>query len=402
MDGNKLYYPISSLRNWDKNPRAIKKEKFEILKKRIKKYGQFKPVLITEDGEVLGGNMRLRAMNDLGVKEVWVSVIEPKNEAEKIEIALADNEEMGFYEEDRLAELVFDFQNEIKLDEFSIHVGQEIDLNTLLTRFAPDNITEDEAPELTEDAISKPGEVYALGRHRLMCGSATVFGDVEKLMGGMKADVVFTDPPYNVDYTGKTKDALKIQNDSFDDSTFYQFLYDAFLNMNTFLKEGGSYYVCHADSEGLNFRKALKDTGFLVKQCIIWNKNTMVMGRQDYQWKHEPILYGWKDGGSHRWFGDRKQVTVWDLDRPSRSSEHPTMKPVSLIEKALLNSSKAEDLVLDLFGGSGSTLITCEKINRVCHTMELDPHYCDVIRKRYANFIGKGEEWEKVTKALIS
>jgi len=397
---SKLLWNISKLRNWDKNPRAIKSNKFQELKERIKKYGQFKPVITTLDGEVIGGNMRLRAMKDLGIQEIWVSVVEPKTNAEKIEIALADNEEMGYYQEDQLAELISEYKNEIKLESFSIHLGDGVNLEDLLNKYQPEEIIEDEAPEVEEEAISELGALYQLGNHRLMCGDSTNIEHVEMLMGGKKADMLFTDPPYNVDYTGKTKNSLKIQNDNFDDSTFFQFLYDAFLNMSSFLKEGASYYVCHAASEGINFSKALKDTGFLLKQCIIWNKNTMVMGRQDYHWKHEPILYGWKDGGSHKWYGDRKQVTVWDLDRPLRNAEHPTMKPLKLIEKAINNSSKTDDIVMDLFGGSGSTLITCEQTQRINYSMELDPRYVDVIRKRYAKFIGKENEWQEVTPRI--
>jgi DNA modification methylase len=183
---------------------------------------------------------------------------------------------------------------------------------------------------------------------------------------------------------------LKIDNDKFDTSdSFYQFLYDAFLNLYILTKEGSPIYVCHADSEGLNFRKAFQDAGYLLKQCIVWNKNTMVMGRQDYQWKHEPILYGWKAGKAHKWYGGRNKYTVWDIDKPSRSGEHPTMKPLELVSIAIQNSSKHDDLVLDTFGGSGSTLIACEQTNRVCYMMELDPHYCDVIIDRWEKFTGK-------------
>jgi DNA modification methylase len=233
-----------------------------------------------------------------------------------------------------------------------------------------------------------------------MCGSATVLDDVQYLLSDTKADLIFTDPPYNVDYTGKTKDALKIQNDVFESNNFQDFLYEAFTNMYVSSKAGASYYICHSDSEGLNFRNALNRAGYLVKQCIIWNKNSIVMGRQDYHWKHEPILYGWKEGASHMWYGDRKQSTVWDIDRPTKSTEHPTMKPIHLIERALNNSSKAGDIVLDLFAGSGSTIIACEKLQRVCYAMEIDPHYCDVIRKRYFQYIGKGDLWQESTTVL--
>ena len=399
---NKLLLPISSLKNWDKNPRAIKKDKFEILKKRIKKYGQFKPVLATEDGEVLGGNMRLRAMRELGVEHVWVSIISPKSEAEKIEIALADNEEMGFYEEDKLAELVFDFRDEIKLDEFSIHLGAETDLKELLSRFAPMELLEDTPPEAEEDYFSVKGAVYQLGPHRLMCGDATNLNHVETLMDGKLAYMVFTDPPYNIDYEGKTKKRLKIQNDKFEGNGFYEFLRSAFSNMCAVQIPGGAIYICHADMERVAFQTAMSDSGYIQKQNIIWVKDSIVLGRQDYHWRHEPILYGWKEtGGAHIWHSDRKQDTVWEVKRPTRSESHPTMKPLELCAKAIRNSSREGDIVLDLFGGSGSTLIASHSLKRVCNTMELDERYCDVIRKRYASSLGKAETWQEETPRIL-
>ena len=399
---NKLLLPISSLKNWDKNPRAIKKDKFEILKKRIKKYGQFKPVLATADGEVLGGNMRLRAMRELGVSEVWVSVVNPANEAEKIEIALSDNEEMGFYEEDKLAELVYDFKDEIKLEDFSIHLGAETDLAELLNRFAPEEIVEDTPADLEDDYFSIKGAVYQLGPHRLMCGDATDLNHVETLMDGKQAYMVFTDPPYNIDYEGKTKKKLKIQNDKFEGDGFYEFLRSAFTNMNAVQIPGGAIYICHADMERIAFQTAMMDSGYLAKQNIIWVKNTIVMGRQDYHWRHEPILYGWKEtGGAHVWHSDRKQDTVWEVNRPTRSEAHPTMKPLELCARAIRNSSMEGDIVLDLFGGSGSTLMASHSIKRVCYTMELDERYCDVIRKRYATALGKAETWQEETPRVL-
>lgn len=200
--------------------------------------------------------------------------------------------------------------------------------------------------------------------------------------------MVFTDPPYNVAYTGKTKEALTIQNDAMGDDNFYKFLFDAYANLLVATKPGGAIYVCHADSEGANFRLAMKNTGWLLKQCIIWMKNTIVMGRQDYHWKHEPILYGWKPGASHNWYNDRKQSTIFECNKPQRNGEHPTMKPVELIEYFIGNSSPRESIVLDVFGGSGSTLIACEKTKRRGFLCELDPIYCDVIVNRYVKFSG--------------
>lgn len=388
---------IADLRSWDKNPRDILPKDLDRLKAQIQRLGQYKPLLVTSDGIVIGGNMRLRAYKDLGITELWVSIVNPKDDTELLEYALSDNDRAGFYNELELMELVE--LTPIDQTMFAVDMGRPVLLQDFMNRENKKKTEEDEPPTVNESepAVSVPGEIYQLGRHRLMCGDSTDLEAVTKLMGDFKADMVFTDPPYNVDYTGKTKDALKIENDKKDDASFYQFLLDAFTNMSAVTKAGGSIYVCHADSEGMNFRKSFMDAGFLLKQCLIWNKNTLVMGRQDYHWKHEPILYGWKDGGSHQWYGERNQTTVWDIDRPTRSEDHPTMKPLALIEKALDNSSKSEDLVLDLFGGSGSTLIACEQMSRTCNTMELDPHYCDVIRKRYAKLKGKEQEWTQYT-----
>jgi DNA modification methylase len=250
---------------------------------------------------------------------------------------------------------------------------------------------EDEVPEIVPPR-TKAGDLYILGRHKLLCGDSTMLSDVEKLMDGEKADIIWTDPPYNVSYTGKTKDALKIENDSMDDEQFYKFLYDVYSNMIMHTKPGCAIYVAHADSEGVNFRKAMKDAGWLLKQCLIWVKQTFVMGRQDYHWKHEPILYGWAPGAAHNWFSDRKQCTVVNFDKPNRNAEHPTMKPVELIEYFLGNSCPEAGLVLDLFGGSGSTLIAAEKTQRRANLMELDPRYCDVIVARWEKYTGQKAE----------
>ena len=245
----------------------------------------------------------------------------------------------------------------------------------------------DSSPGLKEDPISKKGDIWLLGEHRVMCGDSVVIDDVNKLMNGQKADMCFTDPPYNVDYQGSN--GLKIKNDKKEDGQFYQFLYDAFISYSTALKEGGAIYVAHADLEGINFRTAFKDAGYQLRSTIIWNKNALVMGRGDYHWKHEPILYGWKSGASHGWYGDRSQTTVWDMNKPARNDVHPTMKPVELVEKAISNSTKTGDLVVDLFMGSGTTLIASEKNDRKCYGMELDERYCDVIIKRWQEYIGQ-------------
>ena len=298
-------------------------------------------------------------------------------------------------------------------------------------------VHEDEVPEPPKVPITKPGDLWSLGDHRLLCGDSTREIDVRRLMGDFKAGLVFSDPPYNVDYVGKTKAALKIENDKMEDGRFRKFLHNAFANAGMVSRPGCSIYICHADSEGLNFRAAMISSGWLVKQCLIWVKNSMVMGRQDYQWKHEPILYGWRPGAGHRWFGGRKQTTVieanspisiseaedgsktiaivsggqtlvirvpsyeiafsgseetdtlWRIDRPSRSTDHPTMKPVAIPHRAILNSSERGDVVLDMFGGSGSTMSACEQAGRRSFSLELDPRFCDVIVARWEALSGK-------------
>jgi DNA modification methylase len=396
-----LYRKISELSPWDNNPRAIKEEDFTRLKKQIQRLGQYKPLLITKEGTVLGGNMRLRAYRELGINEAWVSVVDAPDDKTKLEYALSDNDRAGYYDEEKLAELVFNTP-ELDLSEFKVDLGGLTTLEDVLKKFGPDGeIVEDTPPEVsTGPAFSVVGEIYQLGRHRLMCGDATKSEDVQLLMNGAQADMVFTDPPYNVSYEGKTKDKLKIQNDKQTAGGFYDFLAAAYKSMFDASKDGASIYVCHADMERVNFTKAFVDTGWKLSEIIIWAKHHFVMGHNDYHWQHEPILYGWKEGESHYYGGGRDQTTVWNIHRPMASLEHPTMKPIELMVKALQNSSKGGDIVLDLFGGSGSTLIAAEQTNRVCYTMELDPKYCDVIRKRYAILIQKGEEWQTATPPI--
>lgn len=233
------------------------------------------------------------------------------------------------------------------------------------------------------------GDVWVLGNHRLMCGDSTSIEALEKLTEGKLVDLWLTDPPYNVAYEGKTKDALTIKNDAMDNDQFRQFLRDAYVAADAVMKPGAVFYIWHADSEGYNFRGAAHDAGWKVRQCLIWKKSVMVMGRQDYQWKHEPCLYGWKDGAGHLWASDRKQTTILEFDKPSRNGEHPTMKPVELFAYQMLNNTKGADLVLDSFGGSGTTMIAAEKHGRHARLMELDPKYCDVIVKRWQDFTGQ-------------
>ncbi len=376
-------WPIDKAKLWDKNPRQITPEDFDRLKEQIKKLGVYKPLVVKPDGTILGGNMRYRALKELGQKEVWVSIVHPKTEAEELEFALSDNDRAGSYNEQDLAEMVQLLPVE-SLKLYKIDTGRLLPLQELKDKYGP-TPGEDEAPAPPEgEPSSKAGEVYELGPHRLMCGDSTNPEDVQMLMGDKKADLVLTDPPYNVDYVGKTKDALTLENDNQTAPAYFEMLKGALLNARQYAKKGAVIYLFHADSEGLVTRQAFADAGWILKQTLIWVKQHMVMGRQDYQWQHEPVLYGWADGAPHYFISDRKQTTVWQYDRPSASREHPTMKPIALLDRMVRNSSKGEDIVLDLFGGSGSTLIAAEKAGRVCYMMELDPRYCDVIRERYA------------------
>lgn len=371
------------------NPRFIKDDKFKKLCESIKKDPEFlelRPIVIDKEGIIIGGNMRYRALLELGIpiKDEWVKQADKLTDEQRRKFIVIDNQEFGDNDWDALStQYDIDELLEWGFDEKDLKIEKEV--------------VEDEAPEVSDEPpVSKIGEVYQLGRHRLMCGDSTKIEDVEKLMDGQKADLILTDPPYGVGYVGKTKDALKIQNDAMVAQDMHDFWVLAFTNMNTVSKSGCSYYCC--SSQGgemmMMMMMSLFDSGFLVKQQIIWNKNTLVMGHSDYQFKHEPLFYGWKKDGSHKFYGDRKETSVWDINKPSKSSDHPTTKPVELFIRPINNSSKSDDIVLDLFLGSGTTVIACEQTNRVCFGMELDPKYCDVIRKRYYKFIGKGEEWQ--------
>ena len=254
---------------------------------------------------------------------------------------------------------------------------------------------------LKKETKSKIGDIYKLGRHRLMCGDSTKESDVDKLVNMKEIDLLLTDPPYNVDYTGKTDDELKIENDNMNSEVFLEFLSKVFDNAYNAMENGAAFYVWYASREVVNFQTAITNSGLTVKQELVWNKNSMVMGRSDYQWKHEPCLYGWKTTGSHTWYGDRKQVTVIDWDRPARNNLHPTMKPVGLFDYQIKNSTKRGDVVLDLFGGSGTSIIACEQNGRKCYTMEYDPRYVDVIIERWENLTGKKARLIKENKEYV-
>jgi len=381
------------------NPRKDLKPgdpEYEKLKKSIIEFDYIDPIVWNErTGRVVGGHQRLKILRELGHEQIEVSVVDLPEEKEKA-LNLALNKTGGDWDLPKLKDLLVEL--DVDLSDIEITGFDENELEELISQFrdpidvAEDDFDVEEEVSKIDEPITKPGDIWQLGRHRLMCGDATVRSDVDKLMAGKLAHMVFTDPPYNVDYSGKTKDALKIKNDKMGDDEFYKFLFDAFANMFAFTAQGRAVYICHADSEGLNFRRALIESGWLLKQCIIWAKNSIVMGRQDYHWQHEPILYGWKPGASHQWFGGRKEATVWNFNKPLRNAEHPTIKPVGIPARAIQNSSKENEIILDLFGGSGSTLIAAEQIERIAYLMELDPVYCDVIVKRWEQSTGQKVE----------
>ena len=359
------------------------------IKNSIVKFGFVSPLVINKDMTVIGGHQRLKVLKDLGITEVECIVVDLDKTNEKA-LNIALNKIQGDWDEDKLEALL----QELKLEEFDMNLTgfdfDEVDeiLNDI-NGTKEDNFDVDSAYEEIEEPITKPGDIWILGNHRLMCGDSTHKDDIMRLMNNQDADMLLTDPPYNVDYVGKTAEALKIKNDNMDDNQFYEFLRKVFENMYIVTKEGASIYVFHADTEGINFRKAFKDAGFKLAECLIWKKDCFVMGRQDYQWQHEPVLYGWKEGKAHYFINDRTQSTILEFDIPKQSTLHPTMKPIDLIAKLIKNSSKENDIILDLFGGSGSTIIAAEQLNRCCYTMELDPKYCDVIVKRWETLTNK-------------
>lgn len=410
---------LSQLTEFQGNLKERESTDYEKIERSIKKHGFSFPFFVWKhDGKnnVLDGHGRIGALNRMvasgeKIPPLPVVFVDCKDEAEAKEILLKLNSQYGRM----TAESVREFLGDLQIDFEDIALPDGIlDLSTEET--LKDTINDDDAPEVEYDEPnSKLGEVYQLGDHRLMCGDSTSAEDMARLMDGAKADLIVTDPPYNVDYQGGN--GQKIQNDNMSDNKFLNFLTDAFRTMLAALKNGGAFYIWHADSEGYNFRQAVKNCNGTVRQCLIWVKNSLVLGRQDYQWRHEPCLYGWKDGAGHYWEGRRDLSTIFDEtrndwkkmskeqliaelkrydsevkttiiyeDKPAKNDDHPTMKPVRLFERLIQNSSKAEDIVLDPFGGSGTTIISAAKTNRYARVMELDPHYCDVIRKRWTKW----------------
>lgn len=359
------------------------------IKNSIEKFGFVSPLVINKDMTVIGGHQRLKVLKEMGIVEVECIIVDLDKTNEKA-LNIALNKIQGDWDEEKLEALL----QELKLEDFDTNLtGFDFDeVDEILKDVngsKEDDFDVDSAYEEIEEPITRPGDVWILGKHRLMCGDSAQKEDVMRLMNNQDADMLLTDPPYNVDYVGKTSEALKIKNDNMSDNQFYEFLKKVFENMYSVTKEGASIYVFHADTEGLNFRKAFKDAGYKLAECLIWKKDCFVMGRQDYQWQHEPILYGWKEGAAHHFINDRTQSTILEFDRPRQSSLHPTMKPIDLVARLLKNSSKENDKILDLFGGSGSTIIAAEQLNRNCYTMELDPKYCDVIVKRWESLTNK-------------
>jgi site-specific DNA-methyltransferase (adenine-specific) len=384
---------IDDLKSDHKNARRRTDRSSSLIAESLKRYGAARSIVIDEDGRILAGNGTVEGAKRAGIGKLRIIETEGDEliavrrsgltEDQKVGLALADNRssDLSEWDNDMLRKLSeeHDLKPWFEDDELLAEVLDTVDGNT-----DPDDV-----PEPPADPITKLGDLWILGNHRLLCGDSTDTIALGRLMAGLNADLWLTDPPYNVNYEGKTSDALKIQNDSMKDGEFRQFLHDIYVAANCYLRAGAVFYIWHADSEGYNFRGAANDVGWKVRQCLIWLKSCMVMGRQDYQWKHEPCLYGWTEGAAHYWSSDRKQTTILEFDKPRRNKEHPTMKPVDLFEYQMANSTKQGDVVLDSFGGSGTTLIAAERIHRKARLMELDPAYCDVIVKRWEDFTGK-------------
>lgn len=389
---------IEKLKPAEYNPRKDLKpedEEYQKIKKSLVEFGYVAPVIVNADMTVIGGHQRLKVLKELGYTEIECNIVDLDKDKEKA-LNIALNKITGEWDNAKLEELLAELkETDIDMDMTGFSFDEVDNMLKDITGSKEDDFDVDQALNEIEEPTSKPGDVWILGRHRLMCGNSTQKEEVMRLMNKQEADMLLTDPPYNVDYVGKTSEALKIENDNMNETEFYNFLIDAFRNMFESVKYGGSIYVFHADTEGLNFRNVFKAVGFKLAQCLVWVKNTFVMGRQDYQWRHEPILYGWKEGAGHYFVDNRKQSTVLEFDKPSRNAEHPTMKPIDLLVYLIKNSSKENDIILDLFGGSGSTLIAAEQIQRTCYTMELDPKYCDVIIRRWENLTGQKAILEK-------
>lgn len=366
------------------NARTHSPEQIMKLRSSLREFGFINPVIIDRDYNVIAGHGRIMAAKEEGIDEVPCVFVDYLTEAQKKAYIIADNR------------MAMDAGWDEELLRIEIEALQAEDFNIALTGFEEQELADlfasDDKSDVEDDnfdlnealekaAFVQRGDVWQVGRHRLMCGDATSAEDVETLMDGKKANLILTDPPYGVSFT--SSDGLSIQNDSIKGEEFYNFLLKAFQNMAAHLEKGGAAYVFHADTEGLNFRRAFIDAGFHLAGCCIWVKNSLVLGRSDYQWQHEPVLYGFLKNGKHSWFADRSQTTIWNFNKPKRNKNHPTSKPLDLLAYPIGNSTQANSIVVDTFGGSGSTLMACEQTNRICHMMELDEKYASVILRRY-------------------
>ena len=374
--------PVPEIKPDERNARKHSDEQIMELCRSLREFGFVNPLLIDKDKKIIAGHGRLTAAIAEGLAAVPCIYVEHLTEAQRRAYMIADN---------RLAEhATWDITLLNEELKFLDDLGFDVTITGFdLPELEQEAVDDGYEPELPATPKSEEGQIYQLGRHRLMCGDSTEAEHVSLLMDGAQADLLLTDPPYNVDYKGKTKEELTIENDAQSDDAVLEFLVEAFTNAQEHMKPGAVFYIWHADSNGYIFRAAVQEAGLTVRQCLIWVKNSMVMGRQDYQWKHEPCLYGWKEGAGHLWASDRKQTTVLDFDRPTRSKEHPTMKPIPLFDYQMQNNTKGGDVVLDLFGGSGTSIIAAEQNGRVCYCMEKDARYVDVIIDRGEKFTGQ-------------
>lgn len=392
MEKEMQYYlaNVSDLIPYIRNARTHSESQVNQIAASIKEFGFLSPILIAEDNTILAGHGRLAAAQKLGLKQVPCVKESHLTETQRRAYIIADNKLSlnAGWDEDMLAIELSELQGaNFDLDLLGF---DEIELASI---FEDDKEVRDDdfdvEKELEKPTFSKTGDIWTLGRHRLICGDSTKEETYGALMDGKKANLVVTDPPYNVNYEGS---AGKIKNDNMNSDKFYNFLLDAFSNMEKVMADDASIYVFHADTEGLNFRKAFNDAGFYLSGCCIWKKPSLVLGRSPYQWQHEPCLYGWKKKGKHQWYSGRKETTIWEFEKPKKNTEHPTMKPIALLAYPITNSSMSNTLILDPFGGSGSTLIACEQTDRSCYIIELDEKFCDVIVKRYIEQVGTDKD----------
>jgi len=386
---------IDELIPYANNARTHSKNQINKLRSSLREFGFINPILIDKDYNILAGHGRVMAAKEEGIKEVPCVLVEHLTEGQKKAYILADNRlAMDAGWDDELLALELENLKELDFD-MDLTGFDAAEIDELFSNIHDKDVQDDDfdvEAALEEEPISKQGDIWILGRHRLICGDSTKAETYEELMEGNKANLCVTDPPYNVNYTAGSENERKIKNDNMEDKNFYEFLLASFKNIFNSLEDGAAAYIFHADTEGLNFRKAFKDAGFHLANVCIWAKQSLVLGRSDYQWQHEPILYGWKPTGKHRWYADRKQTTIWNFDRPTKSELHPTMKPVPLVAYPIQNSSMSNCIVLEPFAGSGSTLIACEQLGRICYAIELDEKYADVIVKRYIEYVDSYEE----------